>query len=240
MRWDRTKGRPEPVAALDRVPLTECGEPLVPLAEFAPSIRLVRPQTIPFCRKTVAEMVERAARLLPAGYHLAVTDAWRPLLRQQMIYEFMSRSAKEAFPEREGATLTRTVNRWVAPPNRKSPPGHCTGAALDVILVDHENEPIDVTSPYTRLHGGPTYVFGLTETAQRNRMILVDVMLSVGFSNCRDEWWHYSYGDAGWAVRLDRPTCFYGAVELDPSFYLEAQRIWEEALRDRPNPFLES
>ena len=23
-------------------------------------------------------------------------------------------------------------------------------------------------------------------------------------SNCRDEWWHYSYGDAGWAVRLRR------------------------------------
>lgn len=240
MRWDRTKGRPEPVAALDRVPLIESGEPLVPLAEFAPSIRLVRPQTIPYCRKTVAEMVERAAQLLPADYHLAVTDAWRPLLRQQMIYEFMSRSAKEAFPERDGPALTRTVNRWVAPPNRKSPPGHCTGAALDVILVDADNEPIDVTSPFTRLHGGPTYVFGLTETAQRNRMILVDVMLSVGFSNCRDEWWHYSYGDAGWAVRLDRPTCFYGAVELDPREYLEAQRLWEEALRDRPNPFLES
>jgi len=240
MRWDRTKGRPEPVAALDRVPLIESGEPLVPLVEFAPSIRLVRPQTIPYCRKTVAEMVERAAQRLPAGYYLAVTDAWRPLLRQQMIYEFMSRSAKEAFPERDGPALTRTVNRWVAPPNRKCPPGHCTGAALDVILVNPDNEPIDVTSPFSRLYGGPTYVFGLTETAHRNRMILVDVMLSVGFSNCRDEWWHYSYGDAGWAVRLDQPTCFYGTIELDPSLYTEAQRIWEEALLDRPNPFLES
>lgn len=240
MRWDRTKGKPEPVAALDRVPLVECGEPLVPLADYAPSIRLVRPQTIPYCRETVAEMVERAARLLPAGVHLAVTDAWRPLLRQQMIYEFMTRSAQEAFPDREGPALTRTVNRWVAPPNRKAPPGHCTGGALDVILVDAGNEPIDVMSPFSRLHGGPTYIFGLTEEAHRNRMMLVDVMLSVGFSNCRDEWWHYSYGDAGWAVRLDKPSCFYGEIGLDPSIYADAQRIWEEALRDRPNPFLES
>lgn len=208
MRWDRTKGRPEPVAALDRVPLVENGEPLVPLREVAPTVRLVRPQTIPYCRGTVAQMVERAAQKLPDGVFLAVTDAWRPLLRQQLIYEFMSRSASEAYPDRQGPSLTRTVNRWVAPPNRKAPPGHCTGAALDVILVDAANEPIDTTSPFSRLGGGPTYVFGLSEVAERNRMMLVDVMLSVGFSNCRDEWWHYSYGDAGWAVRMGEPTCF--------------------------------
>lgn len=239
MRWDRTKGRPEPVAALDRVPLVENGEPLVPLREVAPTVRLVRPQTIPYCRGTVAQMVERAAQKLPDGVFLAVTDAWRPLLRQQLIYEFMSRSASEAYPDRQGPSLTRTVNRWVAPPNRKAPPGHCTGAALDVILVDAANEPIDTTSPFSRLGGGPTYVFGLSEVAERNRMMLVDVMLSVGFSNCRDEWWHYSYGDAGWAVRMGEPTCFYGLTELDPNLYAEAQAIWEASLRERPNPFME-
>lgn len=228
------------MAALDRVPLFESGEPLVRLNEAAPSVRVIRPQTIPYCRATVAQMAERAAQSLPEGVYLAVTDAWRPLLRQQLIYEFMSRSASEAFPERLGPALTRTVNRWVAPPNRKAPPGHCTGAALDVILVDAANEPIDTTSPFTRLDGGPTYVFGLTETAQRNRMMLVDVMLSVGFSNCRDEWWHYSYGDAGWAVRMGEPSCIYGLIGLDPELYAEAQAIWEESLRNRPNPFLES
>lgn len=240
MRWDRTKGRPEPVAALDRIPTFENGDPLVPLSEVAPAIRLIRPTTIPYCRKAVAEMVQRAAEKLPDGVYLAVTDAYRPLLRQIKIYEFMTRCAREAFPEREGASLKRTVNRWVAPPDRKAPPGHCTGAALDVILVDVNNEPIDVTSPFSRFQGGPTYVFGLTEEAQRNRNLLVDVMLSVGFSNCRDEWWHYSYGDAGWAVRMDQPTCFYGLVELEPELYTEQQQLWEDALRERPNPFLES
>lgn len=240
MRWDRTKGRPEPVAALDRVPLIECGEPLVSLHEFAPAIRIIRPQTIPFCRETVARMVQRAAEQLPTGVFMGVTDAWRPLLRQQRIYEFMSRCAREAYPDREGPALTRTVNRWVAPPNRKAPPGHCTGAALDVILVDADNEPLDVTSPFTRFEGGPTYVFGLTEQAQANRTMLVDAMLGVGFSNCRDEWWHYSYGDAGWAVRLEQPHCIYGEATMEPERYAEAQQVWEDALRDRPNPFLES
>jgi D-alanyl-D-alanine dipeptidase len=69
-------------------------------------------------------------------------------------------------------------------------------------------------------------------------MLLVETMLSVGFSNCRDEWWHYSYGDAGWAVRMDRPVCFYGLIQLDESLYREQEALWIEAAKDRANPFL--
>ncbi len=238
MRWDRSKGRPEPVALLDRVPLRENGEPLVKLAELAPSVKIHRPQAIPYVRETVARMAQEAALQLPEGIHLAVTDAWRPFRRQQLIHEFMTKSASEAFPNRTGASLHRTVNRWVAPPHRKAPPGHCTGAAIDVVLLDDVGELVDTTSPFDRLKGGPTYVYGLTETAQKNRIILVDAMLSVGFSNCRDEWWHYSYGDAGWAVRLGYDHCVYGLVELDPEVYLEQQILWEDIHSKRENPFL--
>jgi len=44
-----------------------------------------------------------------------------------------------------------------------------------------------------------------------NRTILVETMLEVDFSNCRDEWWQYSWGDAGWAVRMSETECFYGS-----------------------------
>lgn len=239
IKFDRSKGRPEPVQALDRIREVENGEPLVRLADVAPSIRLPREQTIPWVRETVAQMAERAARSLPSGVHLAVTDAWRPLKRQIMIYEFMTRSAMEAFPERIGPSLKRTVNRWVAPPGRKAPPGHCTGAAIDVMLMDDAGEFIDVSSPYGRIEGGPTYAYGLSPVAHQNRMMLVDAMLEAGFSNCRDEWWHYSYGDAGWAVRLGLDSCIYGLIELPDELYTREQALWEEALRTRPNPFLE-
>ncbi len=239
IKWDRTKGRPEPVQALDRVRERDNGEPLIRLADVAPSILLPRHQTIPYVRETVAMMAERAAKLMPSGVFLAVTDAWRPLKRQIMIYEFMTRSAQEAFPNRFGANLRRTVNRWVAPPGRKAPPGHCTGAAIDVVLMDEAGEFIDVSSPYGRIEGGPTYAFGLTTQAHQNRILLVDAMLEVGFSNCRDEWWHYSYGDAGWAVRLGLDECIYGLIELPDELYVREQALWEENIRTRPNPFLE-
>ncbi len=66
---------------------------------------------------------------------------------------------------------------------------------------------------------------------------MVEAMLGAGFSNCRDEWWHYSYGDAGWAVRLQEESCFYGLAELAPDLYAEQERIWLEGLHDRKNPF---
>lgn len=208
------------------------------LREAAPSVRILRPQTIPFVRATVAVMAEAAAKSLPAGIFLGVSDAWRPFQRQVNIYEWMTAQAREAFPDRDAMTLRRTVNRWVAPPHRKAPPGHCTGAAIDVMLVDADGELLDVTSPYDRFTAAPTYTIGLSEEAQANRTALVEAMLGVGFSNCRDEWWHYSYGDSGWAVRLGKPLAIYGLAELPAELYEEQEKLWQEALKERTNPFL--
>jgi D-alanyl-D-alanine dipeptidase len=238
VKWDRTKGRPEPIRALNRIVERENGEPLVDMADVCPSVRVIRPQVIPYVRRTVAEMCERASALLPKGYHLGLVEGWRPIERQQRIYDFMWGCAKEAFPNRDEIALRRTVCRWVAPTDQKAPPGHCTGAAVDVWLVDDEGEVIDVTAPFDRFHAAPTYSYGLSEDAQRNRTILVEAMLEVGFSNCRDEWWHYSYGDAGWAVRFAKPECFYGLARLQQELYEDLERQHAESFKDRPNPFL--
>jgi D-alanyl-D-alanine dipeptidase len=214
------------------------GEALVDLREAAPSVRIPKPQTIPYCRATVAAMAERVARRLPQGVRLAVTDAWRPLRRQRLIFDWLMECAREAFPDRPYAHLRRTVCRFSAPYDQKAPPGHCTGAALDVHLTGAQGEPLDVTSPYDRFFASATYSLGLTPEAARNRTLLVDAMLAEGFSNCRDEWWHYSYGDAGWAVRTGLDWCMYGLVELPEELYAEQQRVWEEEHRKRANPFL--
>ena len=237
-RWDRRQGRPEPIRALNRIVERENGEPLVSFADHAPSVRILRPQVIPYARRTVVEMCEATAKELPSGYFLGLVEAWRPIARQQRIFDFFYESAQEAFPNRDHAALRRTACRWAAPTDQKAPPGHCTGAAVDVWLIDEANEPYDVTSPFDRFQAAPTYTLDLAEPAHRNRMILVETMLGVGFSNCRDEWWHYSYGDAGWAVRVGESSCPYGLANLDELFYAEQERLAQEAIGARVNPFL--
>ncbi len=239
-KWDRTKGRPEPIRLLNLVKEVENHEPLVDVHLACPSLKIIRPQVIPYVRQTVARMCEEAAHLLPTGYHLGLVEGWRPIERQQRIYDFLWQCAKDTFPHRDHVALRRTVCRWVAPTDQKAPPGHCTGAAVDVWLVDDSGELIDVNSPFDRFHAAPTYALGLTSEAQKNRNILVEAMLSVGFSNCRDEWWHYSYGDAGWAVRMQKSECMYGLAKLDPELYADLELLWIEAAKERQNPFVPS
>lgn len=236
--WDRSKGAPEPIQALNRIQEFENGEPLVDIREVCPTVSIMRPQVIPFVRKRIAEMLAEAAENLPSGYRFGLIEGWRPIERQQRIFDFMWRNASEAFPERSYASLRRTVCRLCAPTDQKAPPGHCTGAAVDVWLINDEGEPYDVTSPYSWIDSTPTYVFGLTPEAQVNRMIVVDTMLAAGFSNCRDEWWHYSWGDAAWAVRTGETTCPYGTARLDLEHYGHLEYEHAEHMANRPNPFI--
>ena len=238
LRWDRHQGRPEPIRALNKIVEKEDQSPLVDLREAAPKMRILRPQVIPYVRQEVARMCAQASETLPDGVYLGLVEGWRPLSRQQRIYDFMWEAAKEAFPERDDTALRRTVCRWVAPTDQKAPPGHCTGAAVDVWLVDDTNEPIDVASPYDRWQAAPTFTLGLSEEAYRNRRLLLDAMLAQGFSNCRDEWWHYSFGDAGWAVRTGNTECIYGLVHLDESLYVGLEAEHAESMKERTNPFL--
>lgn len=199
---------------------------------------MAREQVIPFVRETVARMCHEASLKLPSGYNLGLVEGWRPIERQQRIYDFMWRCAQEAFPNRNHAALRRTVCRWVAPTDQKAPPGHCTGAAVDVWILDDNGEPIDVISPFERFQVAATYSIGLTDYAYRNRMLLVEAMLEVGFSNCRDEWWHYSWGDAGWAVRTGVDECHYGLAHLPLELYGQLEELHAAGMAERPNPFL--
>ena len=109
------------------------------------------------------------------------------------------------------------MNKYLAPPDAKHPPGHSTGGAVDVTIVGPDGEELDMSStikpdlpPMATL---PTYSREITTSAAKNRRMLLDVMLAAGFSNFPGEWWHYSYGDSAWAVRTGAPCAIYGAAD---------------------------
>ena len=211
----------EPLKALRAVPIRDSGEPLVDLREFCPGV-ILRPGCLPFLRETVARMVNDVQDRLPPGHTLALGTALRTLTMQRGIRESFTKDMTEKHPEWSPATLARMLNRMVAPPDDPSPPPHTTGGALDVGIHGPDGENLDFTSPIEGWAGAPTYYHKLSEQARANRLLLIETMESAGLTNYVGEWWHWSYGDQGWALRVGSPVAYYGAVEVEDA---ENQRI---------------
>lgn len=213
------KGVPEPQAALDRVKIIENGEPLVDLRSIPLlSFRNEAKHTVtPYLRKSVAEMLAKAAERIPKEFTLHVISALRPIEEQKRIWQYHYDYNKSEHPDWPENVLRRAVNKYVAPFDHPAPPGHSTGAAVDVVLRRHNGSFVDVVPPDMKDWSiGHTWTNKLDPETKRLRMMLVGTMLAVGFSNCRDEYWHYSWGDSGWAVRVGKKECCYGVAPLLP------------------------
>jgi len=210
------KGALEPIAALNRVRIIESGEPLVDIRQACPTV-VVMETARPYLRKTVAEMLNEAASRLPQGIRLSVSTALRTLDEQRHYWDDYYARLRTEHPAWSEAVLRRATNRYFAPTDQPAPPGHCTGGAVDVQLIGPDGQPLDMTSPLTGWEAAYTWTEKISDEARRNRTLMVETMLGVGFSNCREEFWHYSYGDSAWAVRTGHTTCPYGMVSAPPS-----------------------
>jgi zinc D-Ala-D-Ala dipeptidase len=76
------------------------------------------------------------------------------------------------------------------------------------VLLDHHSpfEPFDPA-------GFPFDARGLSKQAQTTREILAAALEPTGLTNYPSEYWHWSFGDQGWAYRGGHAQAVYGAVE---------------------------
>jgi zinc D-Ala-D-Ala dipeptidase len=208
----------EPVSELRRIKIVENGEPLVDFLKTCPKLVMDRPrfayrrETV--VRKSVAEKLCQAAESLPNGYRLAIIEGWRAPLIQRRMYRFAWNRFKDRHPEWSDVTLRRVVNRYTAPMNDRVPPPHTTGAAVDLSLHDENGSSLDMCSPYNN-HDPKCFALhvpNLSATATLHRKILSEAVIAAGLTNYPSEYWHYSYGDQGWAYRGSHERAIYSAV----------------------------
>ena len=224
----------EPMHLVNRVRIVECGDPMVDLGEHCPNL-LLRGRPM-YARRRIADMLNEADAHLPDGTRFLVVCGYRTLSEQQRMYWRYYRQLRKDHPAWPENILRRQTNRYVAPPDAKAPPGHCTGGAVDITVADERGVPLDMTAPYSwpEKKSNATYAPCIDGTARRNRRILIRALSAVRFSNCADEWWHWSYGDSAWAVRVGRRVAIFGLVEV-PGY--EGPRItadWNRRPLQRP------
>jgi zinc D-Ala-D-Ala dipeptidase len=221
MQWPPTIYRdhlntPEPFGALNKISLRENGEPLVDLREVCPVLKF-KEGCVPYVREQVAVKLNVAAQLLPVGHVFQISTALRTIEMQGELYWTNFDKLKLERPELPLSALRRRTNKYFAPPDYPAPPGHTTGAAIDLTILNPDGEALLMTDPYEEGEGkawevAATFSEKISLLAQQNRLLLIETLFTVGFSNCRDEWWHWSYGDNAWAVRMGKESAFYGLI----------------------------
>lgn len=119
--------------------------------------------------------VDLAAR---QGLHFRIFDAFRPSEAQWLLW------AHTPDPD------------FLADPRRGSP--HSRGVAIDLTVLDSQGTPLDMGTGFDEFtplsHHGNT---AIANAAQKNRMLLLGLMVSAGWDFYRNEWWHYQLPDAG-------------------------------------------
>jgi D-alanyl-D-alanine dipeptidase len=164
-------------------------------------------------RAGVVQRLRAASETLPYGYTLIVRDAFRSARTIWALYDLYVQRLRERQPELTDHERDISVRNLLAMPDDSVPPGHMTGGAVDVNLGDNQGRRLDLEVPestMSRKLQAPTFCPGLPSEVVARREILYQVLTGAGFHNYFREYWHYSFGDAYWAVRRVNKVAIYG------------------------------
>lgn len=204
------------------IPIRECGEQVVDFKKvaIAQNIKIVfnneptltGQERLFMLRKSLIDpFISVAKDLKKINLILRIEYMYRRLEDQKASYERSVRTWKEKLPNADRETILEIAGIFVA--STPDTAGHLSGAAIDIILVDTDFNPVDMGVPY--VHAGPESAIGytgLSEAAIRNRKILLEVMEQNGFANYPYEYWHFSMDDKIAARVQGKSYAKYGPV----------------------------
>lgn len=160
------------------------------------------------------KLAEVNAALEKAGKRIKVVYGYRHPEVQERYFVKRRAELKVQNPEMSDEDLDRLTHNFVAVPDVA---GHPTGGAVDLTVIDINNEVLDMgceIADYSDPVIIHTFDNRLTESQRKNRMLLHDLMIKVGFAPFYGEWWHFSYGDREWAAFYNKKA-LYSAINIE-------------------------
>jgi D-alanyl-D-alanine dipeptidase len=204
---------------LHLIPIQESNEPLLDIKKYCPEIFIKvwgerKQEKTFYARKSVVEKLKLVQKFLPKGYFLRVTDAYRPIKMQEKYHRKIYLRLKRKFPTYSERKIKILQNTLVYPPKLGTPP-HSTGGALDVTLTKDSKIGRGIAMNNRKIpkhEQNKIFSKKVSHGIRKNREILYQAMKKASFSNYSNEWWHWSWGDRGWAMREDKKYAIYGTV----------------------------
>ena len=137
-------------------------------------------------------LAQEAAR--QAGCRLLLWDAYRPQRAVDHFIRFCAAEETGTTKQRHYPNVDKTQLIPLGYIAARS--GHSRGSTIDLTLTDGEGNLLDMGGIFDFMdershHGCPE----ITEKQAENRKLLQEIMLGCGFTDYRNEWWHYRLKD---------------------------------------------
>lgn len=173
-------------------------------------------------RTTVYEKLLQAQAILPNGLKFCLYEAYRSYDLQERIFQERYDELCKLHPHKTHEEIFIETTKFASPninlDGSRNVPPHATGGAVDVYLLDHQGDVVDMgihlDDTYQDFEGiyCKTDSQEISEAAKSYRKIMGDALSTVGFVNYPTEYWHWSYGDRYWAYWSHKPHALYGAI----------------------------
>lgn len=211
------------------VPIQECREKFVSLQQKANERIRVSPiyfqQKLPgtfrdiYVREGVYNRLCTALDTLPNEYYLIVWDGWRSPETQKALFQRFYQKLFTENPHLSKDVLTKKTATYVSIPSTDphAPSPHATGGSIDLTLASKKIGPLFMGTAFDDFsERAKTNYYthkGIACAENDHRKRLYEAMITAGFTNYAEEWWHYDYGNQFWASLQPNPKAIYGGVE---------------------------
>lgn len=186
-------------------------------------LKLAGSTELTYTRAAVFNRIQALVRMVKPHFGVLVFDAFRSTQCQISLFEYVATEVQLRNPEFTRDQVFQETQKYVVHPEVKSKfsiAPHNSGGAIDLGL--HQNGiPVDFGSNFddpTQISStafferdfDPSLGFSHERWMQirLNRRILFHSMISLGFTNYQDEWWHYDLGDCMWSQEFSLPWVF--------------------------------
>jgi zinc D-Ala-D-Ala dipeptidase len=189
---------------------------------FGPSPEIPNNTNYTKLRKNVYEKLLEAQKLLRAELKFCLYEGYRSLALQEKLFLDRYQAIKNIKPKWTHQEIFLETIKLVSPvinlDGSQNIPPHSTGGAVDLYLVDRQNNPVEMGIPVgdwmQDVDGSLSQTDSecISEAAKKNRDIMSSVLTELGFVNYPTEYWHWSYGDRYWAYHKKESYALYGSI----------------------------
>jgi D-alanyl-D-alanine dipeptidase len=199
-------------------PIRENNSPLISLRNasidlaYEPSIMknyafLVRKELIGKISR-ISEQLSRQDKTL------IIRSTWRSFKHQKLLWNNSMKSKQKQYPDKSREELRKIVGHFIASEKRST---HATGGAVDALIYDKKRNCIlDFgTNKGLRIDLNEKcypYHPGISKEARMNRELLISLFEGEGFVCDMKEYWHFDYGNIGWAIEKNEPRAIYDII----------------------------